>query len=249
MPNSVQSNQVTRTIRARVTRGGERLWRIADFNGYPVQAVAQAFSRLYRAGELQRLSKGVYYRARPTVFGTSRANPADLPRLMKGRHRVFPSGVAAAQLLGLSTQTARLPEVATSAPSLPRKLFGKDAIIHTRRPAAWANLDETDAALLDVLRRRGETSELAPQETIKVIADRLKEDQRFARLARVAESEPPRVRAMLGAFGEDIGVGRALIERLRSSLNPLSRFDFGVFTTLRHAREWQAKDNARHAAL
>jgi len=32
-----------------------------------------------------------------------------------------------------------------------------------------------------------------------------------------------------------------LLDRLRKSLNPLSRFDFGRLASLRHAKEWQAK--------
>ena len=32
-----------------------------------------------------------------------------------------------------------------------------------------------------------------------------------------------------------------LLDRLRRSLNPLSRFDFGQLRNLRYAKEWQAK--------
>ena len=38
---------------------------------------------------------------------------------------------------------------------LPRKLLGDDTVVHTRRPDVWKNLSETDAALLDFLRRAG----------------------------------------------------------------------------------------------
>ncbi len=63
----------------------------------------------------------------------------------------------------------------------------------------------------------------------------------FQRLARVARSEPPRARALLGALGEQIGARPALLKTLRASLNPLSRFDFGVFTRMPNAGAWQAK--------
>lgn len=54
-------------------------------------------------------------------------------------------------------------------------------------------------------------------------------------------TEPPRVRAMLGALGQQAGSPRDKIRQLRESLNPLSRFDFGPLAALEHAREWQAK--------
>jgi hypothetical protein len=49
--------------------------------------------------------------------------------------------------------------VATSGFKLPRKLLGRDTVVHTRRPEAWAGLSEMDAALLDFMRRGGKTGE------------------------------------------------------------------------------------------
>ncbi len=66
-------------------------------------------------------------------------------------------------------------------------------------------------------------------------------DRRLERLLKVADSEPPRVRALLGALAEELGREPAARSRLRASLNPLSRFDFGQFASLTHAREWQTK--------
>jgi len=211
-------------VRQQIERGGERLWRLDDFRNLPFEAVAQALSRLTRQGRLERLSKGVYYSTRQTAFG------------------VFPAGIAAANLLGFTTQTPRRSEISTSALSLPRKLVGSDTVIHTRRPEAWASLSESDGALLDFLRRAGRTSELSPEETIRRTVKLLTEKGRFERLLRAAASEPPRVRAMIGAIGEQLGKNRAALRRLRDSLNPFSRFDFGLLAGLRHARNWQARE-------
>jgi hypothetical protein len=235
------SPRVSSTVRARIERGGERLWRLEDFSDLPFAAVAQALSRLARAGQVQRLSKGTYYRCRQTAFGPSRPNPTAIQRLAGRRTPVFPSGISAARLLGFTTQTPAREQLATSASSLPRKLIGPDTLVHSRRPAAWADLSITDAALLDFLRGAGRTSELPPEATVRRAIELLREGGRFNRLARIAGTEPPRVRAMLGALGERIGAGRGALDGLRRSLNPLSRFDFGVFGRLPEARAWQAK--------
>lgn len=235
------SARTASTVRARIERGGERPWRLEDFRDLPFAAVAQALSRMTRAGELERLSKGTYYRGRRTTFGASRPNPVLIQQLAGRRTRIFPSGVAAANLLGFSTQTAARGELATIASSLPRKLIGDDAVVHARRPADWASLSEPDAALLDVLRRSGRTSELSPDETLRRTLELLRADGRFGRLARIASSEPPRVRAMLGALGEQIHARRKTLDELRLSLNPLSRFEFGTFARLPNAQAWQAK--------
>jgi hypothetical protein len=47
---------------------------------------------------------------------------------------------------------------------------------------------------------------------------------------------------MLGAIGEQIGKRNALLRRLKATLNPFSRFDFGLLAGLPHARGWQAKE-------
>jgi len=61
-----------------------------------------------------------------------------------------------------------------------------------------------------------------------------------------APSEPPRVRAMLGAVGEQIGQPESWLAELRGSLNPLSRFDFGIMAALAGARRWQATERKAH---
>lgn len=236
------SHHVTRIVRDRIERGGERLWRFDDFRGLPFSAVAKALSRLTREGKIERLSKGTYYRNRETAFGKSRPNPATIRQLASERKAVFPSGIAAANLLGFTTQTAKQSEVATSALSLPRKLIGDDTLIHTRRPEAWAGLPETDAALLDFLRHGAKLSELGAEKTIQRTLSLLSEEGRLSRLLKIADSEPPRVRAMLGALAERLGKNEKALHRLRTSLNPLSRFDFGMLTGLPNAIDWQAKD-------
>ena len=206
-------------------------------------------SRASRAGEFERLSKGVYYRTRETPFGKSRPNPASIRKLASRLKPSIRQALPAANLLGFTTQTTKYSEVATSALSLPRKLIGSDTVIHTRRPEAWASLSEADAALLDFLRRGGKTSELSPEETIRRTLRLLSEKGRFDRLLKVADSEPPRVRAMLGALGEELGKTSPDLQRLRASLNPFSRFDFGLLAGLPHARSWQAKERRSREAV
>lgn len=246
---SLRSRNVTGIVRQHIEAGGERVWRLADFMELPFAAVAQALSRLARQGQLRRLGKGLYYRPRQTAFGPSLPNPADLRALPIRQKAVFPAGVAAVNLLGFTTQNPARIELATDGLSLPRLLVGKETVIHTRRPAAWRSLSETDAALLDFLRNRGEGSELEPAETIQKLLGYMCEPGRFKRLLEVAPSEPPRVRAMLGAIGQQIGQPKKVLARLRDSLNPLSRFDFGILTALAHAQEWQAKERRSHEAV
>jgi hypothetical protein len=246
---SAATSSVAHTVRQRIESGGERVWRFADFRGLPFTAVAQSLSRLVRLGTLQRLGKGLYYRPRETVFGLSRPNPARLRELSFGQ-KMFPAGLATANLLGFTTQNPARLELATNGLSLPRLIVGKETIIHTRRPESWRSLSETDAALLDFLRHRGETSELSAEETVDRLLGYFREPGRFGRLLTIASWEPPRVRAMLGAIGQQLGRPASKLAELRKGLNSLTRFDFGILAALEHAAEWQAKERrSSHATV
>lgn len=241
--------RVAKQVRSQVESGGERFWRLEDFGALPFGAVAQELSRLHRKGKLERLGKGVYYHSRPTAFGSSRPNPTMLRQVATKGAKVFPAGLSAANMLGFTTQNPAKAEVSTTTRTIPRLLQDGHIVVHTRRPAAWELLSETDAAVLELLRLRGEPSELSPKETLKRLLALLEEKGRFARLFEVSSTEPPRVRAMLGALGEELGANKGLLNSLRESLNPLTRFDFGMLSELESASNWQAKERLSRAIV
>ena len=243
------STSTAKLVRKRIEAGGDRAWRLSDFEEMPPMAVAQALSRLSRQGVIQRLGKGLYYSSRQTTFGPSKPNPSQLRSLTIQRKGIFPAGNAAANLLGFTTQNAARIEVATNGLSLPRLLVGKETIIHTRRPESWRGLSYKDAAILDFLRQGGKTSELPQKETVDKLLEHFHEKGQFERLIQVAESEPPRVRAMLGAIGQQLGHKENHLSVLRKSINSLSKFDFGNLFTLKYAKQWQAKEHKNREAI
>lgn len=238
MTTVLRSQSAAKRVRQRILAGGERFWRHEDFEGLSPSGVATALSRLARDGELLRVRKGVYFRSRPTVIGPSvpAASGAVASSLRVPLH---PAGLSAANLLGLSTQNPARREYATPASDPPTALAGSR--VRTRRPRARAMLTAEEGALLELLRDRASTSDLSPPETARRLRNLLSDRERFARLAQAATQEPPRVRAMLGALGELAGAEEQRLQILRKSLNPLSRFDFGVLSALPNARDWQAK--------
>jgi hypothetical protein len=238
MTTGSRTGSAAASVRRRVLAGGERFWRHGDFAALPASAVATALSRLAREGELQRVGKGVYFRPRMTVLGSSMpaASGVVASSVMTPVH---PAGLSAANVLGLTTQNPARREYATTANDPPTALAGNR--VRTGRPTARAVLQPEEGALLELLRDRAATSDLSPAQTINRLQVLLAERQRFSRLAAAAVEEPPRVRAILGALGELTGADSGDVRKLRDSLNPLSRFDFGVLGYLPNARAWQAK--------
>jgi hypothetical protein len=139
------------------------------------------------------------------------------------------------------TQQPLRPEIATTGGSLPRLIVGKKTIIRTRRPGSWNLLDAEGLAILEFLRQRGSTSGLSADKTVRRLLAIVGKPGRFVRLCRVAVSEPLRVRAMLGAIGQQLRRSPRELARLRSTLNPLSKFDSGKLAALKHAAQWQAR--------
>lgn len=225
-------------VRARIERGGDRLWRIDDCADLSAGAVAQALSRLAREGVVDRVAKGVYHRPRETVIGPSVPTRAGVAAAATGLS-IHPTGLAAANLLGFTTQNPATMQVTVTSAGVPRSLGG--ARVTTRRPASYARMSSPDAALLEFLRVRGASSDLDPEATVDRLLLLLARDDTWSRLVRVASDEPPRVRAILGAAGQQLGMPDRSLRVLSASLNPLSRFEFGVLRGLVHAKEWQAK--------
>jgi hypothetical protein len=230
----------TESIRQRILAGGERFWNHQDLSDYPPATIAKTFTQLIKEGILQRISKGHYYHPRPTRFGHSQPVRSELPYQLT-QTRVYPAGVNAANLLGFTTQNAIDGTFATTASSLPTAWLGQRAKLYTRRPSTWENLSATEAALLDFLRSRGEWSDLSSSETNLQLLNHFRVPGRFEQLVAIAHAEPPRVRAMLGAIGQELKYAKDLLQQLRTDLNPYSRFEFGKLSTLWYAQEWQAK--------
>jgi Family of unknown function (DUF6088) len=231
---------IAESIRTQVKSHEGRYWRVSDFEGYSGAAVTKTLARLAKDGSLERVSKGIYYCPRTTRFGRSRPSVSEIQKLEIAQV-LHPAGISAANLLGFTTQNSIHGEFATSANSVPIKIIGIPARLHTRRPITWDSLSSVDAALLDFLRSQGHFSELSPEETKKRLLEHMQEGDCFERLVAVAYAEPPRVRAMLGAIGQELRKSQKTLKILRDNLNPLSRFDFGILGSLKYAKEWQVK--------
>ncbi len=225
-------------IRRRIERGGERFWRVSDFSDLPPRTVARTLARLAEAGVVERVRHGLYYRARPTVLGPSIPSATAVASHMIDTP-LHAAGLSAANVLGLTTQNPARQELATPAANPPSVL--SNAVVHTRRPASRAHLNAEEGALIEMLRTRGRDSDVEPAGTIRRLLRILGTGGTFERVARSALDEPPRVRAMLGALGEELEANPRTLKRLRDSLNPLSAFDFGLFRDLPAAKKWQAR--------
>lgn len=101
------------------------------------QAVDQALSRLVRRGQLLRASRGTYVRQVQTKFGTRPPSSAKLIEALAAQtgETITPSGAAAANALGLTSQVPIKEIYLTSGPS--RKFTLGSQIVELKHAARW----------------------------------------------------------------------------------------------------------------
>jgi hypothetical protein len=122
-----------------------------DFSGSD-RAVESALSRLALSGELLRVRRGLYWKGKPTRFGMTHPTPLQVALRVAGPGS-GPSGVAAAHMLGLTTQVPSTAEVAVPG-HVPEPLPG----VRFRARSFDRRLRELrplEVAVLEVLRDPG----------------------------------------------------------------------------------------------
>ena len=233
----VSSDNVTKTVGSRLRRRPGRLFTFKDFDDLPASAVAPALSRLAARGEIRRARKGIYYLPRTTALGDVPPDPVVLGEAIS-RGRSHPAGLSAANLLGLTTQVPARIELVVEG-KRPMSLGGIE--FKPRMGTNRRDLHPRETALLEVLRDLGHLSDVSPAATKTRLLGVLHDGDARSRLLRAAIHEPPRVRAMVGVLAESAGAREDEVRRLRRTLNPTSKFDFGPLSTLPNAKPWGAR--------
>ncbi|MGK5088789.1 hypothetical protein WDW86_14625, partial [Bdellovibrionota bacterium FG-2] len=93
--------------------------------------------------------------------------------------------------------------------------------------------------ILEALRKIKSIPDCPPKTAVAKIAIYIATNRiSTKRLISFALSEPPRVRALLGAICQGLSPDSSDLLPLRKSLNPLTTYKIGVANSLKHATEW-----------
>ncbi len=252
--NRAKDDSLAYAVTTKVLAGGhDRLWIYADFPAGSRAALAAALSRLAKSGVITRVRRGVYYRPKPTLFGASTPSPdalADAILTARG-DTPMPAGVSAFNRLGFTTQVSAVVTRAARRPAAPIKI-GSVRLYTTARPLdAQKGIRAEERAALEALRKITQIPDASPPAVLDRLSMLLRQEAlNFGRLAKFARAEPPRVRALLGALGEELQhthqgarVPAGALVALRDSLNPLTTFVVhGAREALPHtAQAWRIK--------
>lgn len=200
-----------------------------DREEYP--GAAKAMERLLKTGIISRVSTGLFYKPRKTAFGTLQPNEQDLlrPYLYENDKRVaYITGLALYNKLGLTAQVPKNIKLA----SRDKRIAATVGSLKIRSVKSYIDITEANyqyLELLDVMKDFKTIPDIDNSAAIQNIINKLKELQSLQMFKALALRYPPRVRAFTGALLEQITPNENL-DDLKTSINPLSQFDFGINT-------------------
>jgi hypothetical protein len=208
-------------------------------------ATAKAIERLIDKGIIKRISTGVFYKPKKTVFGELKPNEEELlkPYLFeKGKRIAYITGTSLYNRMGLTTQ---IPKTIKIACRVKRIIISKGSVKATP-VKSYVDVTENNynlLQLLDVLKDFKRIPDLDKSSAIKILSKKLKElnPTETTLLIKCGLAYPPRVRAFLGALLENIKT-TADLTAPKKSLNPLSEYEYGIDKKhLSTAENWNIK--------
>lgn len=194
-------------------------------------AAAKALERLIAKGIIKRVSTGVFYKPRKTVFGELKPNEEEILKAYlfhKGKRIAYITGTSLYNRLGLTTQIPKSIKIA----SRNKRITVSRGNVKATPVKSYVNVTDKNfyvLELLDALKDFKKIPDLDKNSAIKILSTKLKElnPSQTKQLVKCSLAYPPRVRGFLGALLENIQPLSDLTV-LKKSLNPLSEYEYGI---------------------
>ena len=204
-----------------------------DIEPQEFSASAKAIERLIAKGVIKRISTGVFYKPKKTVFGELKPNEEEIlkPYLFeKGKRIAYITGTSLYNRLGLTTQIPKNIKIA----SRDKRITVSNGNVKASPVKSYVDVTDKNFYLLELL---------DALKDFKILSNKLKElnPTETKLLIKCGLAYPPRVRSFLGALLENIKTESDLTA-LKSSLNPLSEYEYGIDKKqLPTAENWNIK--------
>ncbi len=195
------------------------------------QTAAKALERLQKKETIKKISKGVFYKPKQTIFGEIKPdyNEQLKPFLFKNGKRIaYVTGTSLYNQLGLTTQMAFRIKIASRS---NRISINRGAL---KASAAKSYVEVTDdnyqlLGFLDAIKDIKMIPDAEVKTSVKILVGKIKNlsEKQIKEMLKYALLYPPRVRALLGAILENFD-SSINTKTLKESLNPLTKFALGL---------------------
>lgn len=194
-------------------------------------SAAKALERLQKKGTIKKVSKGLFYIPRKTIFGELGPDSNGiLERYLfeDGKRVAYETGFSLYNRLGLTTQMAFKIKIATK--KNPIKI--NQGLLQVSSVKSYVEVTEQNYQLLGYLdalkdiKKIPDCSVLQAVRRMSILIKALSTKEQ-KELIEYALSYPARTRALLGAILENLNL-RISLDELKNSLNPLTRVNLSI---------------------
>jgi len=199
------------------------------------QAATKVIERLLKKGVIKKLSKGIFYKPKKTVFGELKPSNEDLLQqylFENGKRIAYITGTALYNRLGLTTQMAFTYQIA----SRKKRIYINTGAIKAKPVKSYAEVSNENYQLLGFLDAIKDIKKIPDTSTDDIVIalrskiSRFKESE-LKNLVTYSLLYPARTRALLGAILEDLKKD-SLLPSLKKSLNPLTKYKIGISSNI-----------------
>ena len=205
-------------------------------------ATAKALERLIKKELIKRVSTGVFYKPKQTIFGELMPREEELLKnylFENGKRIAYITGLSLYNKLGLTTQVPKTIKIA----SRDKRIFASIGNIKGKPVKSYIDVSDKNyyiLEILDALKDFKQIPDMDKKSGLLLLADRIKKWDKKDKtlLIKYALKYPPRVRAILGAILENF-ITSEDVKPLKESLNPLSQYEYNIAETiLPNTKNW-----------
>ena len=229
----------------RIQEGTTFNYQQLNIQPYEYIAAAKAIERLIARAVIKRVSTGIFYKPKKTVFGEIYPGEKELikPYLFVQDKRIaYITGTALYNRMGLTSQVPKTIKVA----SKNKRITASIGSVQAKPVKSYVKVSNDNYYLLeilDVIKDLTKIPDLDKKLAIKYLLSKLKEltGKDKERMIKYALQYPPRTRALLGALLGKIN-SKQDTASLMKSLNPLTTYALGIKNELLStASNWYIK--------
>ena len=194
-------------------------------------AAAKAIERLLKQETIKRLSKGIFYKPKQTVFGELKPVEYEILKsylFKNGKRIAYITSTYLYNQLGLTTQVPSTIKIACKIKRIYVNRIGLKAM------PVKSYMDVTDSnfqllGLLDALKDIKKIPDSDINMVFRILSNKINSlsEKEVNILVEISLLYPPRVRALLGAVLEQQN-SEKFLSQLKASLNPFTKYSLGV---------------------
>lgn len=200
-------------------------------------AIAKILSRLTKEKKIDRIEKGLFYKAKITRFGKLNPNIEEIIKAeLKKENRIigYISGDFIYNKLGLTTQIPKVIEVMVEKRK-PTKIIGGVKIKYTQKFMKFTKKNIEYFQILDALKDIKKIPDSKIEENYKILKEVIKKLENKNKLLELSLKYTPQTRALTGAILSE--VSDLDLSEIEKSLNSFTKFKLDI-KNIKEKRRW-----------